>query len=328
MRNVVSAVFDLPRHVWISPDLLGTAVDAGYGGLRFEVRTPIQVPDQAVDIVTPPPLPGVRTDAEEFGAKPWVMNYAAFMDRPAIALCRIGLVAPLAGNETLPLRHWQREEDLTERVRDALEDRVAGWFELFRSWVEVVTGQDLDYRHPVYDVVFPGQGLHVWDGEEFQPPGGMQLTTPHVTPLPSSEWAALLTLVRDGKEPPVEYLLSRDARAALVRGDTRRAVLDAATAVEVVLTDLFDKELSALSAPLKSALRKENRTLGRLVGLLAKASVEVGATQEELTKLTTARNQAAHRGVGPSSFDTVLVVDISARIVEARGALAPGTKIT
>ncbi|MCA1712570.1 MAG: hypothetical protein LC789_13430 [Actinobacteria bacterium] len=46
--------------------------------------------------------------------------------------------------------------------------------------------------------------------------------------------------------PPIEHLLNRDARAAAVRGDTRRAVLDAGTAAEIVLNGLLANSLHVL----------------------------------------------------------------------------------
>jgi hypothetical protein len=103
-----------------------------------------------------------------------------------------------------------------------------------RTWTEIMTGQDLDPNHRVYDAESVGAGL------TFVEPAhdgalGFKIATSHVLPLRPPEWAAVLGLVRDGKEPPLEEVLSRDARAAQRRGANRRAIIDAATALEIAL---------------------------------------------------------------------------------------------
>ncbi|PWW63612.1 hypothetical protein [Actinokineospora spheciospongiae] len=114
-----------------------------------------------------------------------------------------------------------------------LAEAVGRWFDDMCTWVEVVTGQDLAPRHRVHDVEPVGAGLTF-----IEPPDDealrLTLTTPRVLPLHAQQWAGILGFVRDGKKPPLNEMLSRDARAAHSRNASRRVIIDAATALEIV----------------------------------------------------------------------------------------------
>lgn len=267
-----------------------------------------------MDVVLPPPLPMVADNDEALAESPWVMNYGAFTDGPVVALCRVGIIAPLENAEHLRAAPWN---DGSPRavVHDALAHGVEAWFDAVRSWVEVLTGQDLNHRHPVYDATLHGHGLTLWDGSALSPPGLLTLTTPTVAPLDLSGWTLVLARVAGGVAPPAEHLLARDARAAAVRRETRKAVLDAAAAAELVLNGLLAQELAALPDETRSAVQAEHRTLGRLVDLLAKSRHDVAERQDDLKHLTTLRNRAAHRGAAPNYDDAVRAVDTATGLV-------------
>jgi hypothetical protein len=312
-EQAIVGVYDLPMHVFVRPDVLGSAVSTAAGALQFEVLAPVGVADAALDVVVPPPLPLVSDDDEALAESPWVMNYGAFTDGPAVALCRVGIVAPLRNAESLQAAPWN-EGSPRAVVHDALAHRVEAWFDAVRSWVEVLTGQDLDHRHPVYDATLHGHGLKLWDGDVLAPPGLLTLTTPTVNPLDLSGWTSVLARVGEGAAPPAEHLLARDARAAAIRRDTRKAVLDASAAAELVLNGLLAHELAGLSDTTRFAIQAENRTLGRLVDLLAKARPDVLDRRDDLRHLTTLRNRAAHRGTAPAYDDAVRAVDTATEL--------------
>jgi hypothetical protein len=140
--------------------------------------------------------------------------------RPATALHRV-VVTDVEG-PTYDHKSWFTSEH-------QLAQYINKWFNDVRTWTEVLTGQDLDPNHRVYDAEAVGAGLTF-----IEPPHdgalALTLTTPRVRPLRAQEWAAILGLVRDGSEPPLEWVLSRDARAAHRRTAHRRAIIDAATA--------------------------------------------------------------------------------------------------
>jgi hypothetical protein len=154
----------------------------------------------------------------------------------------------------------------------------------------------------------------------------LTLTTPTVNPLDLSGWTSVLARVAEGAEPPAEHLLARDARAAATRRDTRKAVLDASAAVELVLNGLLAHELAGLPDATRSAIQAEHRTLGRLVDLLVKARPDMAERRDNLKHLTTLRNRAAHRGTAPAYDDAVRAVDtateLALRHVPVRGTAA------
>ncbi|WP_435585845.1 hypothetical protein [Micromonospora aurantiaca (nom. illeg.)] len=115
-----------------------------------------------------------------------------------------------------------------------LAEYINKWFDDVRTWTEIVTGQDLDPNHLVYDAESVGAGLRFIE-RPHDGALGFTITTPRVLPLRGQEWADILGFVRDGKEPPLEEVLSRDARAAHRRDADRRAIIDAATALEIAL---------------------------------------------------------------------------------------------
>ncbi len=58
----VVGVYDLPRHVFVRPDVLGSRAATAAGSLRFDVLAPVPVADAPVDVVVPPRLPLVAVD--------------------------------------------------------------------------------------------------------------------------------------------------------------------------------------------------------------------------------------------------------------------------
>lgn len=48
------------------------------------------------------------------------------------------------------------------------------------------------------------------------------------------------------REPPLEYLVARDARAAFLRGDLRRAAIDMGTTAEITLNSAYRQNIAAI----------------------------------------------------------------------------------
>jgi hypothetical protein len=177
----------------------------------------------------PPPVSGMESRPELTGAQTvWVQRYSASIPQslePATALHRIAVTD--VDGPTYRDRAWFTPDA-------QLAEYINRWFDEVRTWVEILSGQDLDPNHRVYDAEPVGAGLTF-----IEPPHdralGVTLTTPHVLPLRAQEWEVILGLVPDGKEPPLEEVLSRDPRAAQRRNANRRAIIDATTALEIVL---------------------------------------------------------------------------------------------
>jgi len=118
----------------------------------------------------------------------------------------------------------------------------------------------------------------------------------------------------DATEPPEECLLLRDARAALVRGEHRRALFDAATGAEVVIA-------AALTNRLELALGE--KAAARILAVERNISVRIGLAQALCINLTPSlhaelfemRNSAIHRNAAISRLEVGRALDVAHQVV-------------
>ena len=280
----VKAVFELPVHIWVMCDALDARYETGYGQLRFNVVMPQDRPPFG----GPPPVPGLETRSDLTGEQDvWAQEYGAFIPeslQPATALHRV-VLTDVEGPSYAHKAWFTPEHQLAEYINR--------WFHDVRTWVEIATGQDLDPNHRVYDAEQVGAGLTF-----IEPPHdgalGMTITTPHVLPLRAHEWEAILGLSRDGKEPPLEEVLSRDARAAQRRNANRRAIIDAATALEIAL----GRHVRGLAdqIPEKQRERITRRSaLGDYISIAEDSHLEAAVPVDRLRWVKNLRNDAYRR---------------------------------
>ncbi|MEU4806593.1 hypothetical protein [Actinosynnema sp. NPDC023587] len=306
----IKAIFELPVHIWVMCDALGKTYSTGYGELRFNVT----MPEGRSPVGGPPDVPGIASRAELTGEQiVWAQEYGAFIPeslRPATALHRVAMTD--VEGPTYEHRSWCTPEH-------QLAEGIGRWFDDVRTWVEVVTGQDLDPRHRVYDVESVGAGLTF-----IEPPHdqalGLTITTPHVLPLRPQGWADILGLVRDGKKPALEEMLSRDARAAHRRNANRRAIIEAATALEIVLGRHVRERADQL--PEKQRKRIDGPTMfGTYISVAEVSGLQVAVPIDRLRWLNNLRNDAAHRGEAPDHLQAGEAVQLMIDFLGAHGRL-------
>lgn len=287
---IVDAVFELPVPIWVMDEVLAATYPSGFGTLKFNVAMPTgDGPNGGPPAVIS--LHGVELTAPDVV---WVHAYGAHIPDsygPATALHRI-VFTDVDG---------PTPEHLTWFTADAqLAEYVAPWFNAVRTWAEVVTGQDLDPNHRVYDAVAVGYGLTFLD-RTHDGAHALQLTTPRVLPVPAREWGAILENVRLGKEPPLEELLSRDARASQRRGAERRAIIEAATALEIVMSRHVRGLIDELPEPQQRRL-SNNPSLGAYIDIAEKSQWALAVEYEKLRWLsalaTTLSTAAKHPTTG------------------------------
>jgi hypothetical protein len=295
----VTAIFELPVHIWMMCDALGTTYPTGHGELRFNVAMPSDRPP----IGGPPAVPGIASRPELTGEQVvWTEEFAANIPdslRPATALHRVAMTD--VKGPSYDHRSWcTPNHQLAEHVSD--------WFDSVRTWAEILTGQDLDPSHRVYDAESVGGGLTF-----IEPPHdgalGFTYALPHIRPLSAQEWAGILGFVRDGKQPPLEEVLSRDARAAHRRNANRRAIIDAATALEITL----GRHVRGVADQLPETQRNrinQRTALGGYIDIAEQSDLQLTVPVERLRWLNNLRNDAAHRGATPDYLDTYRGVQI------------------
>jgi hypothetical protein len=317
----LSGIYDLPAPMWVTFDVLGTRVQAGMRGLDFEIRLPEYAVIGGLDVFSPPELPGISSDDAELIKKPWAMHYAAETTEPAVALCRIGLVCEIS-EQHAGLSRFGDDGSLAYRTGQALAERIQDWFDEAGSWAEVATGQDLNYRHPVFASEDPAKGLLMNVDGELKGAGQIRLSYPHIQPVTFSVWKHIAAHVLAGRRPPTEHRLIQDAYASLARDAHRRAVLDAATALEIVLTNLLIKTVESMDERPRQAFLKEQRMLSKLIDFLRVADVKMTEPWQALRTVATLRNAAIHKGSDPDPLEAALAVSTVSRVVAQHGTLA------
>lgn len=301
----VTAVYELPVPVWVSCSTLGGTYRSGYSRVQFDVV----MPRDRGPIGGPPVIEGVELgEFIDNELVEWTTEYASWVPeefQPATALRRIAITAVQAPVDT---RSWRGPDQ-------QLAESIKLWFDRVRSWVEIFTGQDLDPAHRIYDVETVGAGLTF-----ITPPRegklGLRLTTRHVQPVTAEEWRAILAAVLDGREPPLEHLLIRDAHAAYARGFYRRAIIDAAAALEITLFRILDERIEDLPEPQRKRL-KGKPTLGTVINIAQVSGLEFDVSFKDLKRLIDARNDAVHRAQAPDDFDSAMLLRIADRFLQS-----------
>lgn len=288
----VSAVYELPVPIWVMSAALGQRLAAGCRGVHFDLVMPQQHEPHGL----PPALEGLASRPELAADVEWASDrYAGHIPdslKPAVLLFRVG-IENVTAPPPAPHRSWAGPHD-------QLVDVIDAWFDALRTWAEVVSGQDLDPRHRVYDAEAHGVGLTFLDPAH-DGALGMTLGTSRVRPLKAAEWARIVERVRAGALPPLEEIISRDSRAAFARGSRRRAVIEAATATEIVLGRYLRAHKDRLP---EAQLRRlsERSALGELISIADNAGIEFAVPLEDLRALKRLRDAAAHRGTVPTGW--------------------------
>lgn len=293
---ILSGQYALPHHLWVEMDALDSRYETYIGPVRATVITPKPVGPS--DLTIPPALAGVPDEAwvVEPGTEvpQWSTTYASFGTDGSTGLRRIGLELREEGRVVQGTlkhhgQHW------TAKIADVTADNIEQWFLQVENWVSVVTGDDVDHRQPVYDSNAIGPGLQTWRQGQWRD-SGFRISMPTPTPLSQEMLRTILERVGDGDQPPIEHQLWRDSRAALVRGDTRKAVLDAATAVEVCLIELVNEAEAATGDRFKGPW-----------GLMGRSNWVNDRNDDytpdaELEQLAKLRNDTIHAG-GPATYE-------------------------
>jgi hypothetical protein len=194
---------------------------------------------------------------------------------------------------------------------------LSSWFLLVKDWCEVLTRQDLDSIAPRRRVNVEGSEWACWHGDRsIDVPLRISLDFDYGEPLTAQRWGRVLELAGTATQASVEHLLLRDARAADARGQYRRVVVDAATALEIALHRILLAEHRSSPTPLGSELltMAERWTLGTLIRVVGSiGALPLGVTPD----LATLRNEVVHRKAKePSKSDANQILSAANKAVE------------
>jgi hypothetical protein len=215
----------------------------------------------------------------------------------------------------------------TALLADRLFDAVKEWSTLLEDWLDVALDEIRDDT-PIQPFFPPGtrtrrrvDGLELDHIDEAKavtelrafPLRGAFKTVPYAF-LAAYAWRPILDHVSAGREPPSDRLLLRDARVQLAERHSRRAVLDAATAAELSLTQMLDDSLTGLPSEIRELIRRGARQLGPLASTLHRLGVTLpDSLPRDLVEL---RNRVIHAGYQPSMDAARRTVQLAHDLVE------------
>lgn len=311
------AAYKLPIPVVADSDALGVQVRGSIGAAAVEIRVPVAQDDspeldtddftlvnakddEALD------LPETRRILRDWSEDP---STACPAERTSIDIKRLLVRVTGHAAEVGPARVGVGG-DHDARLTDELFREMNHWHDIFRSWIEVVTMQDLDHVHPRWTAHIEGVGLATFqpDGQRLGRGGILRLDTHWPAPATKHLIANALVSACLHEYPPLAHQVLRDARAAYDRGHMRKAILDAATATEISLNALADRAGLLSGKPLM---------LGKLVAALdAGGHLPPGTALELFTLVVSPRNKAIHEGrVTLSGWDTAEACKAAQRAV-------------
>ena len=209
------------------------------------------------------------------------------------------------------------EEDVLEKpVRDLGNDFFV-WFRILQEWACAWSGepmQDFDPYRPAAVHVVDEQGVIVSNGPRER---GVYVWP---EPLTRAQVAGAMRRASAGELLPPEHRTLLDAVEAKVGGMFRKAVIDAATAVEVALAGYVIRELvgKGVDTAFIDEVIKGVNGLMNLHSLCTQLGANPGVSKNKLgAQLANVRNRAAHAGIVPSWNEAQTACEHAATIVHA-----------
>lgn len=237
------------------------------------------------------------------------------------------------GAAVLAFSNRQSGEELTvHQVGEECLEHFPRWCARLRDWIEVLTRDDLNAAFPVSAAVVPERWTSTaWirfkdnDGldRDFINPMLHLFGSDGKNAMDASTWAKAVEAANDCREIPEVWALLRDARAAQIRNQGRRAVLDAATAVELIVNrQLRDRLLEMNPANyVEKAMKgtwQVTRRLDLMVGLGMWVPTGIDA------KLTALRNRVVHANDPVTRDQAKQAVDVTEELVRHYAATLLG----
>ena len=213
--------------------------------------------------------------------------------------------------------------------RHALSEALQAWIDRLGAWVGSITNQQASADNaPSASVV--GERALIWTRSNGAEQVHVPSPTIHLdfTPLlgiDMNDLAFIVERCNDRQDPPLEYMLIASARHSIPHGRRRQAVLDAAAAIELMLSGALRHELAFARPQLADQLLRR-KTLGALVYLADLRVVEgSGPIAEQAppflnqNDLVEIRNRVAHDGDSPTVREARFLVAAAEAVARTFG---------
>jgi hypothetical protein len=335
----VYLLVDLPPRFAVNGDLLGTQWDVGPGCVVALPRRPSDHLEEAAAWLEPPALAGAEELLQDRWSRrretaatadrwaPWgaVMTVHAPSDRV--------LQAIVSGAVAVVEYDGPADDEVRWAFVEDAYDQIERWRAAVFTWVEVLSGRLVARPGPTSSrfrlVGAQPEPLHL-NGDTGRPERFALPSTYVVHPYyePSgvtlADWTEAVARVRTGEiTPPLAHRLLRDAHVAQNASDYRRAVIDAATACEVALSDAIRAIMAASPTNAVDALVDRLNAMMDLFDAYTQSTGPVqGVSRKRLSfQLARPRNNVVHTGAAASDDDVTRALATAIAVVAATSPL-------
>ncbi|GAA1891904.1 hypothetical protein GCM10009837_12470 [Streptomyces durmitorensis] len=199
------------------------------------------------------------------------------------------------------------------------------WSRIVQEWAALRTGEPLrDWDNQLRSSAIH---LHIQRGHLVGNPARFRTLYVGLGPLTREQLRGALRCASKGEHPPIEHRTLLYAKDALIGGDYRKAVIDAATAAEVALASYVRDQLTRrrLPAVFVEKVIKDVNGIINLHGLCEKLGGMPGVKLSVVkSQIAGVRNMAAHGGSTPSKAEADLAIKHASTIVRALRPLPGG----
>jgi hypothetical protein len=180
----------------------------------------------------------------------------------------------------------------------------ASWQADLLDWLAVLHGQ------PALSITIEPGMLFLVEDPDFTPLSHYEpdkFVTVHT-------WQRAILHASQGDAAPLKLVLVHRATKAFFEEDYRLAVINAATAVELAVTQAIGRRLAPAGADAAEAVLKQVRMLGARIALARKSGIQLPNSTEYIAEV---RNEVVHRGEQPKHRDAGRVLEIATEVVNA-----------
>jgi hypothetical protein len=194
---------------------------------------------------------------------------------------------------------------------------VGQWRHLLRDWLSVIAEGPTDFLE------LPVRGETRWAEKGYTNEVWSNYYDNLQWPQRVSgwQWEHVLAHIRTGDQPPLARVLLTTAKRAAATGNSRLAVIDAATAAEVALTSgLTDRLSTEASSQVAQMLIERTRMLGPRLDL----AKDLGMALPDRIRadLVDRRNAVIHRGAAVTDADAHAAITAAGNLVDEYEPLA------
>ena len=309
--HLVEVVAELPKELPVAAGCLERRYDVQLGSASAELVTPILANyDDGREYVAAPAVHSVRDEVD------WSDYLHDYHPWGSVLTWKNGVVTKIGLRRVLFCASVERTAlssnlpHLCDELAKEIYESSSAWFDRLTEWIGTACNVLLDAsdREPPLR-----HGYFAYDGEHGRNlnPGPRVMKAVYLGGRFADESSLEQAIVKSNhvERPPLEHRLLLEAKARLRAGDTRRAVLDAASATEIALTVLLDKSLQGLPTNIVNVVQRERRGISDLAAVL-RSDLGVTVRTDLVDSVARPRNKAIHSGQVPSR-------DVAAKAVKA-----------